>query len=372
MMSNSVGFFSKFTRGTGNLSFAVKDTIDVSGYPTQAGSRVFLHAPPAARNARIVQQFLDDGCQLLGKTMLHELAFGVTGINHWGGTPVNYSFPDIIPGGSSSGSATVVAAGCVDFAIGTDTGGSVRMPAACCGVVGLKPTWGVISRDGVSPKHSSLDCVGFFTQTCGTLLQVMEKAQGIVADRSISLPAIGVMKGHATEAIDALLAQRLQPLIAAATTVDLTYFTEAHQAGLTLISHENWQAYASIIDAEGISPDVVTRIRAGSAVTAAELAYAEAVREKFSDALDHQLAETPLIILPTLPELPPTLSEASDPLNVVNLTRLIRPFNLSGHPAMSLPIGVIDGRPVAMQLITHKNHDLNLCVYAKKLVESFT
>lgn len=142
MTSARSGFISRFTLGSGALTFAAKDTLDIAGYPTRAGSPVLQDAPEATAHAAVIQQLLDSGCQLRGKTTLHELAFGVTGINAWSGTPINPRYPALIPGGSSSGSATVVAAGEVDFAIGTDTGGSVRMPAACCGIVGLKPTWG--------------------------------------------------------------------------------------------------------------------------------------------------------------------------------------------------------------------------------------
>ena len=142
MTSAPCGFISRFTLGAGEVTFAVKDTIDIADHATQAGSPVRQNVPAAEAHARVVQQLLDNGYQLRGKTTLHELAFGVTGINSWSGTPVNPHYPALIPGGSSSGSATVVATGEVDFAIGTDTGGSLRMPAACCGVVGLKPTWG--------------------------------------------------------------------------------------------------------------------------------------------------------------------------------------------------------------------------------------
>lgn len=149
------GFISRFTLGEGELTFAVKDSLDIAGFPTHAGSPVLQDAPPAVRHAAVVEALLDNGCQLRGKTTLHELAFGVTGINPHSGTPRNTHYPQLIPGGSSSGSAAVVAAGEVDFAVGTDTGGSVRMPAACCGVVGLKPSFGRLSRAGVMPTESS-------------------------------------------------------------------------------------------------------------------------------------------------------------------------------------------------------------------------
>lgn len=172
------GFISRFTLGEGELTFAVKDSLDIAGFPTRAGSPVLQDAPPAVRHAAVVEALLDNGCQLRGKTTLHELAFGVTGINPHSGTPRNTHYPQLIPGGSSSGSAAVVAAGEVDFAVGTDTGGSVRMPAACCGVAGLKPSFGRLSRAGVMPTESSLDCVGMFARDIATLRQALAKALG--------------------------------------------------------------------------------------------------------------------------------------------------------------------------------------------------
>jgi amidase len=127
-------------------------------------AHVYADAPKAARHAVVVQALLDAGCVIVGKTTMHELAYGVTGVNGWSGTPLNPRFPDRVPGGSSSGSAVAVAANLVDFALGTDTGGSIRIPAASCGIVGLKTTFGRVSREGVHPRTSSLDCVGPFAR----------------------------------------------------------------------------------------------------------------------------------------------------------------------------------------------------------------
>ncbi len=148
-------FVATMQLGGGGPRVAVKDSIDIAGYPTRVASLAFAAAPPAVRNAAVVQALLDGGCKIVAKSNMHELAYGVTGINGYTGTPVNPRYPDRIPGGSSSGSAVAVAAGLVDFAIGTDTGGSIRIPAACCGVYGLKPTYGRISRAGVHPTTST-------------------------------------------------------------------------------------------------------------------------------------------------------------------------------------------------------------------------
>lgn len=363
------GFISRFTLGAGELTFAAKDTLDIAGHPTRAGSPVLQAAPPASRHAAVIQRLLENGCRLQGKTTLHELAFGVTGINAWSGTPLNPHYPALIPGGSSSGSATVVAAGEVDFALGTDTGGSVRMPAACCGVVGLKPTWGRVSRDGVIPTHSSLDCVGFFAREVATLRSALEKALGetaalFPAQRSES----GFISGLASAEIDRLILARLAQAGVAPSAVTLAGFSEAHEAGLTIISQENWQAFHAIVDAPELAADVALRIRAGADISPPQRQAAEQVRAAFTRAVDAQLAKTPFILLPTLPALPPTLQEAADPLRVVNLTRLVRPFNLSGHPALTLPIGEIDQRPVALQIVGGKNREFALLSFAESLL----
>lgn len=227
------GFISRFSLGKDGLTFAVKDSLDIAGFPTRAGSPVLQDTPPAADHAAVVQALLDHGCQLRGKTTLHELAFGVTGINPWSGTPLNPHYPSLIPGGSSSGSAAVVAAGEVDFAVGTDTGGSVRMPAACCGIIGLKPSFGRLSRAGVMPAQSSLDCVGLFARDITTLRQALAKALGETASTSGgAAPAISYLAGTATPAIEQLIVARLQHAGLSWTSAELPGFHEAHQAGL--------------------------------------------------------------------------------------------------------------------------------------------
>lgn len=312
--------------------------------------------PVAQRHASVVSTLLDQGCVLTGKTTLHELAFGVTGINRWGGTPHNPHYPDLIPGGSSSGSAAVVASGEVDFSLGTDTGGSVRMPAACCGVLGLKPGYGVLSREGVMPADSSLDCVGIFAREAAVLRQVLTRLSVPVGDPLHALPAVAFI-ATATPEIETLLLDYLTQHGVTPLQAECPTLADAHRAGLTIISHENWQAFHPLLASGQVSTDVASRIRAGADIRADALTAAEQIRVEFSAQVDALLARTPLLAMATLPELPPTLQEAHDPLTVVNLTRLVRPFNLSGHPALALPVGELHGRPVSLQLVAAKGHD---------------
>lgn len=156
----ATGFASMLVIGVdGGPTVAVKDCLDIAGHVTRCGSAAYADAAPALTNSAVVDRLLEAGCRIVGKTRLHEIAYGMTGVNAYEGTPVNPRWPDRIPGGSSSGSAVAVAAGSVDFAIGTDTGGSVRQPAICCGVIGFKPTFGRVDRRGALPAVSSLDCI---------------------------------------------------------------------------------------------------------------------------------------------------------------------------------------------------------------------
>jgi len=367
-VTESNGYVERFTLGEGDLCFAVKDTLDIAGYPTRAGCPALAASPAAEQHADVVATLLGQDCVLTGKTTLHELAFGVTGINPWSGTPVNPRFPDLIPGGSSSGSAAVVASGEVDFALGTDTGGSVRMPAACCGILGLKPTYGRLSRAGVMPAHSSLDCVGIFARSNSVLRQVLTRLAIPVNAPLTTLPAIGFIPAASVE-IDSLLLNALAQIDLRPQQVDLPLLGDAHRAGLTVISHENWQAFSPLLSDDRVSADVATRIRAGASIDTDALKSAEDIRRIFTAQVDAQLANTPLLALATLPELPPTLDEAQDPLTVVNLTRLVRPFNLSGHPVLTLPMGELQGRPVALQLVAAKGEEGLLVQAAEWLAE---
>src|SRR6185503_20170173 len=155
------------------LRFAVKDLIDVTGHRTGCGNPTWLAThPPANVSAVCVEQLLAAGAQCEGKTITDELAFSLLGENHFYGTPLNPAAPDRVPGGSSNGSASAVACGIVDFALGTDTGGSVRVPASNCGIWGLRPSHGRVSVAGVIPFSPTLDTVGVFSRSAELLEQV--------------------------------------------------------------------------------------------------------------------------------------------------------------------------------------------------------
>ncbi|WP_246129336.1 amidase [Verticiella sediminum] len=348
----------------------VKDTIDVAGVATRCGSRAYAHALPARRHAALVEGLLADGWRITGKTVLHELAFGTTGINHHDGTPVNPRWPDRIPGGSSSGSAAVVAAGLADAAIGTDTGGSVRVPAACCGIFGLKPTYGLVDRRGVAPSASSLDCVGPFARDMDTLTAVMTAlVPGFAAVDAPAALRIGVPALAAADDVAAAFAAALAASGAQQAPVRLNLFDQAYDAGLALINAENWQAYAHLIDDPRLGADVAARLRKAGLTRPAEVAAAAAVREAFTAEVDAALAECDVLALPTLPAVPPRLDEAEDLAAQIGITRYVRPFNLSGHPALNLPLLTSAGLPAGLQLVAARGADARLCAIGREIAQ---
>ena len=161
------------------LTFAVKDLIDVAGIPTGGGNPDWERSHPVpSRHAWIVERLLQAGASVIGKTATDEVSLGILGENAFTGTPLNPAAPDRVPGGSSSGSASVVAAGVCDFALGTDTGGSVRVPASFCGLFGIRPTHGRVDFTGVLPQAPGSDTVGWFARDAGTFARVCEAVFG--------------------------------------------------------------------------------------------------------------------------------------------------------------------------------------------------
>ncbi|OOV89380.1 MULTISPECIES: amidase [unclassified Pseudomonas] len=355
--------------GGSGSSVMVKDTIDIAGYATRASSYALADAPAATEHAQVVQALLAAGCRISGKTSLHELAFGTTGINAWVGTPPNPRYPGRIPGGSSSGSAAAVAAGLCDFALGTDTGGSVRIPAACCGVFGLKPSFGRVSREGVMPARSTLDCVGPLAASIERLIEAMQ-----VIDPSFGpLPtvdhiSIGVVPVVAAAEIQAAVNQALERCGLHLGEQPLPGMAAAYDAGMVVINAETWAACGHLLPGGRVGADIAGRLQAASQTSAAALAEAERVRQAFSAEVDAALARFPILAMPTMPDYPLALADAADTRAVLGMTALVRPFNLSGHPALSLPLEGASGLPVGLQLIAAHGADELLCAVARELV----
>lgn len=365
-------FIQTMSLGGTGPSIAIKDTIDIAGYATTAASRALAGTPPAQHHAEVVERLLDAGWRIVGKANMHELAFGMTGINDYTGTPQNPQDASRIPGGSSSGSAAAVGLKLADAALGTDTGGSIRGPAACCGVIGLKPTYGRVSRRGVAPRESTLDCVGPFARDMQTIVAAM---QAITADFDVHAARapqarawkVGIVQVDARPEILQAVTRAAGQAECAAHTVELAGLAAAFEAGLSIINVETSHAFGHLVATGKLGADLDARLRAAANTNAAQCEAAESVRRQFTDAVDHALESADVLILPTLPALPITLDEARGGTPVIAMSSLIRPFNLSGHPALSLPLP-IDGSPLkaGLQIVGRKGADEQVCAIAAR------
>lgn len=359
-------------KGTGTLRVMVKDSIDIQGMKTMAGSQALMHSDAAQENATVVDRILAADCQITAKTNLHELAFGITGINHTFGTALNPKYPKLIPGGSSSGSAAAIAAGLADFTLGTDTGGSIRMPAACCGVYGLKPTFNRVSRVGVHPENSTLDCVGPFAAS----IEMIEIAMQIidtnfqVSTALTQAPKLAFLNVQAETEVLECIHNYLNQAKIGASAVSLEHFEAAFSAGMQMINYENWQSYGDLTKTHLLGADVQQRLLKAADTTLAQVEQAQLIKADFSAELDVLLDQYDALILPTLPQIPPQVVDAENTAAFLNLTSLVRPFNLSGHPAISLPLETETGLPVGLQIVAKHGADEYLCAIAKYIVKA--
>jgi amidase len=363
-------FVQELSLGGTGPRVAVKDSIDIAGYATRGGSRSLDDAPVASRNADIVQRVLDAGCGIVGKTTMHELAFGVTGINQSAGTAPNPKYPALIPGGSSSGSAAAVAAGLADFALGTDTGGSIRIPAACCGVYGLKPTFARVSRRGILPAETSLDCAGPFAATIDMLIAAMRIIDASFAGSRRPEGRVAFVDFAAEPEIASAVRNAIERAELPASTVSLSGLEAAFAAALTIINAETWAAFGHLVATGLVGADVSARLLRAKETSVEEIEAAETVRRGFSDAVDAALDSVDALVLPTLPEFPVTIEAALADRSGVRMTALVRPFNLSGHPALSIPLRSAGNLPVGLQLVGRKGDDELLCGLAERIAPS--
>jgi amidase len=334
-------FITRFECSVGpGMRVAVKDLIDMAGVPTTNGSRVIAAAAgPATVDAACLagtrRAEATGEVTIIGKTNLHELAFGVTGINPWFGTPVNPLDAGRVPGGSSSGSAVAVGSGEAEVAFGSDTGGSIRIPAACCGVVGLKTTWDRVSRHGVLPLAPSLDTIGPMAASVAGVRRGMALLEPGFQPASEPARRVGRLRLAADAAIDDALDHALRAAELELVEVRLPGWKAATSATMTVLGAEAWQVHAELWRRHGddLSPDVSARLKASASITATEVEAARREAVHWQDELAAVFQQVELIALPTLGASPPFLEDA-DRLTQV---RYVAPFNLAGVPALSLP-----------------------------------
>ncbi len=355
-MATFITRFEPTAASPGATRVAVKDLIDMVGIPTTNGSKVIAaSAPPAGADAPCLAgtraAAANGEVVVVGKTNLHELAFGVTGINPWFGTPVNPVDARLVPGGSSSGSAVAVGAHEADVAYGSDTGGSIRIPAACCGVVGLKTTRGRISLEGVLPLAPSLDTVGPMARTVAGVVEGMALLEPGFApawpggDRELR---VGRARPNAEPRVDKALDAALAAAGLGVIDVALPGWWPATGAVMRILAAEAWQVHRALWEehADELSPDVSARLHDASRVTPPDVAAAWERARSWEAELAELFTHIDVLALPTIAGPPPPLEDASRLTDI----RYVAPFNLAGLPALALPVRAPSGVPPSLQL----------------------
>ncbi|MBR0566102.1 amidase [Azoarcus sp. L1K30] len=365
------------------LSFAVKDLFDVTGYPTGGGNpHVLALSGIKTRTAPTVQRLLDSGARFVGKTYTDELAFSMNGINAHFGAPINGGAPERITGGSSSGSAAAVSNGLVDFALGTDTGGSVRCPANHCGLFGLRPTHGRISLENCLDLAPSFDSCGFFARDAGTFARVGDVLLGI---DTAPLPAHvrmlypedgwGLLEDIVCDALKPAL-DRIEALFGKAAFMQMAPkgFDRNYWAFRYIQGREAWQTDGDMIERHGLAlgPGVRDRFAWSKQVTDTQVEESEAIRSEVTAVLSHVLGEDGVMVLPTMPDIAPLLSTDEAGLEDYrnNAIKLLCLAGLSGFPQLSMPLATRLGAPLGISLLGPAGSDRSLIAMAQKIASA--
>ncbi len=357
------------------IPISVKDLIDVVGVPTTAASRV-TDRSPADADAPVVARLRSAGAILIGKCNLHEFAFGTTGEDSAFGPTRHPVDTTRSPGGSSSGSAVSVAGGMVTASVGTDTGGSIRIPAAACGLVGLKPTFGELSCDGIVPLAPSLDHVGPLTRCVADARIMFAAMRGTTTAADTTTPParrLGCPRPYFLDQLDdevrAVFEQALERLGDAAWAVSTSPIRHASDTAtvcLHLVLPEAAAAHASSLERQGeaYTEGVRVRLELGRYVLAEDYVRAQRGRAVLAQAVDEALADHDALVLPSLAIPAPRLGIdtvelglGGRPVSVRNvMLRLTQLFNATGHPAVSIPCGqTASGLPVGLQLVGRRS-----------------
>lgn len=361
------------------LNFAVKDLFDLAGTVTGCGNPTWAATHfPAVAHAVVVECLLQAGARCVGKTITDEFAFSLVGENHFYGTPPNPKAPDRVPGGSSCGSASVVAAGLADFALGTDTAGSVRVPAANCGIPGLRPTWGRISVAGVQPLAPSFDTVGFFAGD----LEVLARVAGVLLPSDVAPPPIRrvLMLEQGWNIADPEI-QALRPLVedrlrASGLHIASVSLRElaAGELGGDFFAWKNafsgvqwpeiWSTYGGWIEATKpeLGPMIAANFAKVKSAGRSALAVSSAARLQARAGLHAGLPSDAVLCLPTSPSVAPVREHVDyDRGGTGYLPRtlcLTAVAGLCGLPQLSIPFEVSSGLPAGISLVGAAHADL--------------
>ncbi|ULJ75663.1 amidase family protein [Rhizobium gallicum] len=369
-----VGFAA--TGPLSGLRLAVKDLFDVAGYPTAAGNAALLAASGIKTStAPLVQTLVDAGARFIGKTNTDELAYSLIGGNIHFGMPINPRDPNLIPGGSSSGSAVAVAAGLADIGLGTDTSGSVRLPAAVNGLIGWRPTHGSLDNRGLRPLAPSFDVPGVMTSSLETMASVMS-AVGMPAanDRPSSI----LIPENAFEAIDKDAADKMIACLRSAAipvrgarTICSFSLDELALAFITILQREAWESNRQLFESspQVFAPDIAARLLSGSRLNEEEVREARRIREHFSTEIDRLFREDVVIALPTLAMTPPRRDTSPESFAAFRSAciKILCLSGLSGCPQLAFPIANCAGN-VSLSFFGARSVDKTLVNVVKRLL----
>jgi amidase len=357
------------------LTFAVKDVFDIAGHRTGNGNPVWLAThEPATRTAPAVARLLAAGADMVGKTHTDELAYSLNGENVHYGTPVNPRAPGRIPGGSSSGSAAAVAGGLVDFALGTDCGGSIRLPSSYCGIYGIRTSHGLISTEGVVDLAASFDTVGWFARDATVMRRVGEILLPTVnfqPKRLLLAEDAFAFAGPDVAAALASAVERVKAAFASVNEVKIYPTDPAEWAGIFRIlqGDEIRRKHSAWIDAHhpDFGPDIAARFKWTRTIDPAEVERMRPRREEVARRIADVIGDDAILCLPTAPGIAPKLKTPPAELEVfrAHALALLCVAGLSRLPQLSLPFAVLDGCPLGLSLIAPRGRDPGLLAWVE-------
>ena len=366
------------------LTFAAKDIFDVAGHVTGGGNPDWKAThPPAERNAWVVQTLVDAGAEMVGKTITDELTRGIFGENVHYGTPTNPRAPGHVPGGSSSGSASAVAGQLVDFALGSDTGGSVRVPSSFCGLYGLRPTHGLIPLNGILLQAPSYDTIGWFArdiETFARIAEVLFHGQELSRNRPtrlvIAQDAFDLAEPEIAQVL-LPLAQSLGSLCGSTTTQTLAPQSLVEWSGhqQVLQSREAWNSVKDWIDAVNprFSFEVSDRYITAREITDAQVAAAQSGRDAIIQTMDQVFAgEETVVCLPTTVAPAPPMGQKVSDRHALRLrnSALTSVAGNTGRPQLTIPAAVVNGLPVGLSLLGNRRSDPSLIALAREFASA--
>ena len=360
------------------LTFGVKDIYDIAGHKSGFGSPDWLRThDEAARTAPAVQRLLDAGADMVGKTHTDEITWSLNGENAHYGTPVNVNAPGRIPGGSSSGSAAAVAGGLCDFALGSDTGGSVRAPASFCGIFGIRPTHGRVSLEGACPLAPSFDTCGWFARSAEVLERVGRVLLGeersgtprrlLLAQDAFALAgdAVARVLDPAVKRISALLGKPEPVTVAADGLPQWFQVFRVLQGAEAWAQHGEWVTRVK----PDLGPGIKQRVQWAADLDRNLVGPAKVRREEIARYMERLLAGGAVLVLPTVPGIAPirnALPADTEDFRARALA-LLCAAGLARLPQVSLPLATLDGCPLGLSLIAARGGDTMLLALARKL-----